>query len=286
MSNIRELKQRIASVIKTRKMTQAMKMVAAAKFKRAVQKSQNVDGYVDELEAVLSDTANRIEPDFFPVFFCKNGSPKQVVIVITGDRGLCGGYNTSVLKAAWTYLNDQKSTNVQLYLFGNKACAFFKRKKWEIYGAYPYFMDKLGFDKVEHAIDLILERFVNGEIGIVKAFFNQFQSALTSKLVHRQYLPILLEKTAEEPLSDYIYEPSKPSVLYNYLHHYLVMLLYKDLLDSNTGEEAARMMAMEAATDNAAEMIGQLQLVYNRTRQAHITREINEIVSGVEALAG
>jgi F-type H+-transporting ATPase subunit gamma len=290
MSNIKALKQRIVSVIKTRKMTQAMKMVSAAKFKRAAKKSANIRAYSDGKQAVLTDLISRIEPDFMPTLFLDNKVGKEVIIIITSDRGLCGGFNNSVIRSAEKYLKSV-SVDTQLILFGKKACSYFKNKNWEIIGKYPYFLQDINYEKVELALDEIITNFKNKKIGKVLLFHNLFTRGLSSELVCKQLLPIEINenvssKEAGEALkSDYIYEPSKEKVVSEFLNQYLVITVFQAFLDSNTGEEAARMSSMDAATTNADEMISALSIKYNRVRQAAITREITEIVSGVEALA-
>jgi F-type H+-transporting ATPase subunit gamma len=288
MSNIRELKQRIGSVIKTKKMTQAMKMVAAAKFKRATAKVLKMKGYTEGLESILEDLLSRMEPDELPDLLLGNKGNKQAVLIVSGDRGLCGGFNSGILRYAEAYLKQQNPDDVELYLLGNKACSYFKNKQWKIAESFTYFMGKLELEKVENALDPIIQRYLNEEIGSVKIFFNQFKSAMNSEIANKQYLPFEIpEKDPEQTefKSDYIYEHSKKTVIESFLHQYLIMMFFKNLLDSNAGEESARMMSMESATGNAAEMLDKLKLIYNRTRQANITREISEIVSGVEAMS-
>jgi len=293
MSNIRELKQRITSVVKTRKMTQAMKMVSAAKFKRAAQKSNHYKDYANGLQEVICDLFLRKEPDLEPPLLKKNKSHKIAVVIITGDRGLCGGFNNSVIRASENYLKEHKE-NTELYLFGNKAYTFYKSKEWKIEESKPYFVGDITMEKVEAVLRPILKRYIAGKIGKLVIFYNCFQSGLTSELIHRQILPIDKEEclaNASEQLpegklkSDFLYDPEKERTVNYFLRHYMISQLYQALIDSKAGEEGARMGAMDAATTNAEEMVGKLKLVYNRTRQANITREITEIVSGVEALA-
>ncbi|MFC1753699.1 ATP synthase F1 subunit gamma [Thermoproteota archaeon] len=329
MSNIRELKQRIQSVKKIRKITQAMKMVAASKFKRASEKAVNTRLYKQEISDILTAVYQRIEPDIKPVFFKDNNNSSQAVILITGDRGLCGAFNSSVLKTAEAFIKKQK-TKVELYIFGNKGYTYFKRRDADIKRHFPHFVKDITLDKTAIALEPLIQAFLNGEVGKVWLIYNQYETALTSTVTRRQLLPfeessieqkasqekdsqetnsqekdnqernsrekdsheknsqgiMADEKVRESLKSDFIYEQDITTLINHTIQHYLDFMLYQALLESQAGEEGARMAAMDSATDNAEEMIRTITLIYNRTRQAVITKEIAEIVGGAEALAG
>jgi F-type H+-transporting ATPase subunit gamma len=290
MSSIRELKTRILSVKETQKITQAMKMVAAAKFKRANQNVINARQFLAGYENVFENLCSRIEPDLIPDFFVDNGAKKQAVIIITGDRGLCGGFNSNNIKQAEKFLKETK-TPTELHVFGNKSYTYFKSKVWPIEKNNAYFMEDFSLENVGAALEPILEKYHKKEIGKVYVFYNKFKTALSSDPVQLQILPMVPIKQDEEQesavkalKSDYFYEPSKGRVLNKYLKYYLTAMLFTALLESSAGEEGSRMAAMDSATDNANDMIKQLSLQYNQSRQAAITKEISEIVGGAEAL--
>lgn len=289
MASIRELKERIVSVKKTQKMTKAMKMVSAAKFKRGTKRIASSEAYSDAIEEMLTNTLSRLEPDFVPRLMASNKSNKQVVICISGDRGLCGGYNNSIIKATELFLKEQ-SNPTELVLFGNKAINYFKKRAWPITQSYSSFNDDLTVEKVSIELKSLVDKFRNGEIGKVVIIFNKYRTALSSDLINKVLLPITPESQNTEDkedgkiLSDFIYEPSKAGVLDVFLTEYLNFQLFLALIQSNTAEEGARMAAMDSATGNADEMIEDLTLLYNRTRQSTITKELTEIVGGAEAL--
>jgi len=291
MAQLRDIKDRIISVKKTKKITQAMKMVAAAKFKRATEAAFEAKPYITALDSILRSLQNRLEPDFIPKLMQDNTCQRQAVILITGDRGLCGGFNNNIMKFTQNFLNEQRDKEIELHLFGNKGNLFFKNKDYEIKSIHPHFLKDLSKEKVTDAITPLIEEFLNGNLGKVWLFYNEFASALSTNLIKKQLFPVQINpeentenKENETPLSDYIYQPSKAEVLRNIISDYINTFVYKAFLESHAAEEGARMTAMDSATDNATDMISDLTLLYNRTRQAKITSELSEIVSGADAL--
>lgn len=286
MANTRELKKRMVSVKETRKITQAMKMVAAAKFKRALKKMHDTRRYFDKLQVMLEDMASRMDLAQTPSLFQESQAELELVMVITGDRGLCGGFNTQVIKTAESYLKSA-SHPIELVVFGNKGFSYFKSKTWPIKEKHVHVVDNLDLQATSPIVQSIVARFDNGEIGRVRVICNQFKTALASELINKVIVPIAVapKKTELEAKSDLIYDPSLETALSFFLEQYLMTTLYAVLIDSKAGEEGARMAAMDAATDNAEEMLRKLTLLYNQSRQAAITKEISEIVGGAEALS-
>ncbi|MCP4050702.1 MAG: ATP synthase F1 subunit gamma [bacterium] len=287
MASVRELKQRILSVKETKKITQAMKMVAAAKFKRATIEVQKSRDLYKNIQSVLNNLCARIEPDLIPSFFKDNKSEKQALIIIAGDRGLCGGFNAAVIKEAERFLKEQKKPT-EIYIFGNKAHLYFKSKQWEIAKAYPYFMEIMDMEEVHDALIPLVSRYYQKEVGRVWLISNKFKTALTSELINTQVLPVknyeVINEEKKEIKSDYIYDPAKADVLKSFLEYYFTVQIFTALNESSAGEEGARMTAMDSATDNAEDMIKGLSIKYNQSRQAVITKELSEIVGGAEAL--
>lgn len=284
MAQTRDIKNRIGSVKKTQKITQAMKMVSAAKFKRASDRVLKARSYSNELENILSFTTVQSDGDSISPYLEANpNANKDAVIIITGDRGLCGGFNSNIIKYAENFLNGHDK-EIDLYLFGTKAIQHFKSKNYEIKHTLINFYDGMTLPKIEDVINPILSAYQNKEYGHVWLFYNEFATALSSKLTKQQLLPLKFEKKDIDVKDDYFFEPEKSSVLNEIIMDFITFTIYKSVIESKTGEEGARMAAMDAATDNAKDMIRALTLIYNRTRQAQITTELSEIVAGAEAL--
>lgn len=286
MSTLRELKDRITSVEKTKKMTQAMKMVAAAKFKRATQRLGEVGTYVDALAGMMATVCTNGLHDEVPALLKPNNSANQLVIIAAGDRGLCGGFNASVFKEAENYLAQQQDPT-NLILIGNKATVHFKSTSMPIDATHIGVYETLTATDVDGMLADVIDQYKAGEIGRVVAIRQSFQSALSSQVLTQQLLPFDLTQFNQTVTQkgDYQYEPSKYDTLSELATTYLTTQLFQGLLESKAGEEGARMAAMEAATSNAGDMIGELKLLFNRSRQAAITTELTEIVSGAAALA-
>ena len=295
MAQLREIKTRIESVVKTKKLTQAMKMVAASKFKRATTQVANARDYGDTLTDILHNLFIRLDQDDLPKLFEANNSKKNAVILLTADRGLCGGFNSGVLKQCDTFLADRPEDTIELFIVGTKGVQHYKHKKWSVKEDYTQFFDNMTYEKIIDVFSEIITQYENGYYGNVTIIYNQFSSALSSKLVTQKLLPFLeaIEESQDDTErddtkdtishTDFEYDPSKLSLLSKVAKEYLFNI-FKSLLESQAAEEGARMAAMEAATDNAGEMIKELSLIYNRSRQAQITSEISEIVAGASAL--
>jgi len=284
MPNLKEIKNSIESVKKTSKLTQAMKMVAAAKFKRASEEMQKSTPYLNAIENILTELSYRLEPDYTPSLMKKNDSNTVAVIIIAGDRGLCGGFNNNLLKFIESDLKKETKA-IELYIFGNKGIQFFKQKSYKTMATFPFFAKTITKESVDTTMASILKRFHTAQVGEVRLYSNQFISALSSQGSKQTLAPIsVINENKDLVGSDYIYEPCKTSILDTICEEYISYQVYKSFLSSTAGEEGARMTAMDSATDNAKDMIKGLTLKYNRGRQAQITRELSEIVAGANSL--
>lgn len=286
MSNLREIKNSIESIKKTSKLTSAMKMVAAAKFKRATHATLRTIPYMDHLKRLMESVKHRLEDDIKPALMIENASEKEAIVIIAGDRGLCGGFNTNLFKRALHYLNE-RSNPVELHLFGNKTIQFFKKHHWAIESEHGLFSKSLSKPSVRDAMAPLYSRYENGEIGKITIIYNEFKSALSCSPTSEQLAPIAVDTSQNSelaPASDYFYQTGKEDILNALVSDYISTYVYKAFIGSQAAEEGARMAAMDSATNNAKDMIHSLTLLYNRKRQAQITSEITEIVAGANAL--
>ncbi|MFC1595756.1 ATP synthase F1 subunit gamma [Candidatus Margulisiibacteriota bacterium] len=282
MSKINEIKQRIAGVKKTKKITQALNMVAAAKFRKAHIALLKARPYSDKLKQIINDLNSRLIVKDNPFFTGR--SDKAGIIVVAGDRGLCGSFNNNIFKQAEAFVRTL-NTEYELVTIGTKTFQYFKNKNHPIAIKYLDFFDRLTIQDTNKVSAFILEKYLTGSWGSVHIIYNDFKSALTQKTLITKLLPVS-EQIPEAPeyIADYIYEPGEEAVIDMLLKKYINFQMYRTFQESSTSEQGARMTAMEAATDNAQEMIDSFSLRYNRVRQAVITTEIAEIVGGAEAL--
>lgn len=289
----RDLRRRIRSVRSTAQLTKAMKMVAAAKLRRAQDALLAARPYADAMRRVLAQVARRASPEHNPLLAVR---PERRVdlFVLTGDKGLCGSFNSNILRAAdhWREARVAAGTEVQLTLLGRKATEHYRRRpQVAVHQTFQDMFRNLNFIQAQRLATEVELRFVAGESDGVFLAYNQFRSAISHKVVVEPLLP-LAELTGESPERfqpegvDFIYEPAPEELLARLLSRYLAFELFHAMLESAAAEHAARMSSMENATRNALEMIDRLTLVMNRLRQAAITKEIIEVVSAGEALAG
>jgi len=281
MAQLRDVKDRIDSVKKTRKMTQAMKMVAASKFKRASEKAVSFRPYLDELEALFKLSLSGTDQS--NPLIVGNTSNKEAVILVAGDKGLCGGFNANILKSMDNYLKQSKNLT-ELYILGQKGYQFYKSKNVKITDFIDKSVDQNTLVDAKELIMNITNRYLKGEIGKVTLVHNEFKSAISTTQACKQLLPIETTLVTETYKVSYIIEPDPQSLFESLSVDYLSLNVYQGILESVAAEQGARMAAMDAATDNAGEMIKGLTLEYNRQRQAQITTELSEIVAGAEAL--
>ena len=289
MPSLIDIRRRVRAVKSTQQITKAMKMVSASKLRRAQDRIINARPYANQALRVMSSVARRVDSTAHPLLRESDvpGAP-PLLIVISADRGLCGSFNSNVIKQATTFVQDSPDREVALALIGRKGRDFFMRRRMDVrYEAVNVFQQV----KYSHAHDLAtmaIEQFTTGKVSSVYLLYNEFKSVMTQRVVVERLLPIprLTPENGgvEGPLVDYLYEPSADEILSTIVPRHVEIQMYRALLESAASEHAARMTAMDAATRNAQEMVDKLSLYMNKVRQAAITREIIEVVSGAQAL--
>lgn len=295
MATLRDIRRRVVSVKSTAKITSAMKMVSAAKLRRGQEAIESSRPYVFKLGQSISNLVESVGENFNdPIIEVRSEVKNIALIVIGSDRGLCGSFNTNLFKAANVYIkedlaNQFPNANVSIVAVGKKAVSFFSKEKNPVIAKYPGIFTNLNFNSAKEIIDSVKAQFLNGEFDKVIVFYNEFKSLIKQIPTVEQLLPIQAKANpnakTDKFKEDYIYEPNQFDILSVLLPKYVDILFWKALLESNAAEYAARMMAMENATRNAKDLITALNLIYNRERQAAITREMLEIVGGAEALS-
>ena len=283
MANLKEIRNRIHSVKKTQKTTSAMKMVSAAKLKRAQDTIEAAYPYSQKLKAAISAlSASMTEEDHS--LFAKPQGNRVVVVVITSDRGLCGGFNTNLCKRVSNELRSMSDAQIELVTIGRKGGEYFKRTNYSVSKKYANVAASDQEKVIKEVIDDLQGRFIRKEIDRVFLAYNHFISVLAQEPQFHPLFPITPPEMEASDDRELIFEPSRDEILDSILQQYVNNQFLVGWLDSAAGEHGARMNAMENATKNAGEMIDKLQLYYNRTRQAAITKELIEIVSGAESL--
>jgi F-type H+-transporting ATPase subunit gamma len=285
MANLKEIRNRIASVSSTMQITSAMKMVSAAKLKKAQDAITAMRPYANKLTELLQSLSATLDADSGSKFSTQRDIKKVLIVAVTSNRGLCGAFNSNIIKEV-AKLTSQKFGNQEVYYLaiGKKANDAFKKTNRVIANKSSVY-DDLTFDNVAEIAELLMEKFVAGEFDKIEIVYNKFKNAATQELMTEQFLPIVpIEGNANLNL-DYIFEPSKAEIVEQLIPKSLKTQLYKSIRDSFASEHGARMTAMHKATDNATELRDQLKLTYNKARQASITNEILEIVGGAEALS-
>ncbi len=288
MASLKSIKKRIVSVKNTRQITKAMKMVSAAKLRRAQENVVAARPYAKKLGEVLQSLAANLEGDLHPLLE-KREAKKLLLIVLTSDRGLCGGFNTNLCKAADRYIKEKSAAYEQISVMtvGRKGYEFLKSR----YTVYKNFANVLAKPNYQTAVTLaqeVIDGFVAEEYDQVELLYNSFRTVMTQDITFQQMLPVVPEEgtaTDETPV-EFIYEPSVGELLAEILPKNIEVQIFKAMLETVAGEHGARMTAMDSASKNANEMIGKLTLQYNRARQAAITTELMEIISGSESIKG
>lgn len=289
MATLRDIKQRIKGVKSTQQITKAMKMVAAAKLRRATDAIINARPYAKKIQTLLSHLASSDDLVNNPLFVSRDVK-NVAVVVVTADRGLCGAFNTNIIREATRYIKEElEAQNIShsLYCMGKKGCDYFSKRNYNVVQKYPGIFSSLNYSIAQRLSDQLITGFLNGEYDKVILIFNEFKSIIQQKIVVEQFLPIPIEdneKSESHAEANYIYEPNQKAIFEYLIPKHLKAQLWRVLLESNAAEFAARMTAMDNATTNAKELIRTLNLKYNKERQAAITKEILEIVSGANAL--
>ena len=286
MANLKEIRNRITSVSSTMQITSAMKMVSAAKLKKAQDAITAMRPYAEKLTELLQNLSTTLDGDIGGEFTTQRDIKKVLIVAITSNRGLCGAFNTNVIKEVKNRAELYAGKQVDVFAIGKKGNDVLK-KSLTVTDNQSVIYDDLTFDKVAIIAEAITEKFVSGEYDKVELVYNQFKNAATQIIQTEQFLP-LAPVVSDAPTSsgDYIFEPSKEEIVLILIPKSLKTQLYKAIRDSFASEHGARMTAMHKATDNATELRDQLKLTYNKARQAAITNEILEIVGGAEALKG
>ena len=296
MANLRDIRNRISSVNNTQQITKAMKMVAAAKLRKAQDRMTQTRPYASKIEEVagrLAGSSNATNP-----VMRKPEEVKNVLFIIVGsDRGLCGGFNNNLFKEVEKRLESNfqehlDNKTLSIVAIGKKATAYFKKRKYNVVDSFPGFFDDILYDSTSEIMEKATSQFVDGEFDEVHIAYNEFKSVIAQNRKVQKVLPIDTEEitksdsnNASEQAIDYLYEPNSQAILDRLLPLHLNMQLWRAVLESNASEQGARMTAMDSATENAKDLEKDLRLEYNQARQSAITTEISEIVSGAQALS-
>jgi F-type H+-transporting ATPase subunit gamma len=294
MANLKIIRTRISSVKSTRQITSAMKMVAAAKLRRAQDKIVSLRPYANKLHEILVGlNQSLVESEDDNVYGRKSEPEKILIVIITSNRGLCGGFNSNVIKEARRFIGEKYSSqykkgNLWFITIGKKGFDYLRRQKQNILEEDNHLFNSLTFENVSAVAERVMVSFVSGRFDRIELIYNQFKNAAVQNLTNEAFLPVETvpsdKKTAT--VIDYIYEPTKEEIVKELIPKSLKIQFYKAVLDSFVAEHGARMTAMHKATDNATQLIKELTLQYNKARQASITSQILEVVSGAEALKG
>jgi len=287
MPSQRDILRRIRSVKNTQQITKAMKAVSASKLKKAQTAMMAARPYANKLVTVISRLASRAPREYHPLL-AHRGSRRVEFVILTSDRGLCSAFNTNVLKRAVALYAEKKADgcDITLNILGRKGVDYLRRRDYGIRKDWTGISGRLAYSHAAMIAQEVIENYVTDEVDEVYIIYNEFKSALTQNVIAEKLLPVEPE-SSDEPagsLGDYIYEPSPEGVLDTLLPKHVEFQLYRAMRESEASEYGARMTAMDAATNNAKEMIGKLTLQYNKARQASITKELMEIISGAEAL--
>jgi F-type H+-transporting ATPase subunit gamma len=295
MPNLKEVRNRIVSVNSTRQITSAMKLVSAAKLKKAQDAITKMRPYSNKLTEILQNLSQSMDASE-GVYTRQREIKNVLLIVVTSNRGLCGGFNANVLKRATLAINNEykelaEAGHLHIITVGKKATQFFSKRKVNLVSSHDEIFNAIAFENVIPVAEAVMKMFAEGKVDKVEFIYNQFKSAGAQAVQQEQFLPVLppakneKEETSKKSV-DYIFEPSKEEIIENLIPLSLKTQFFKVVLDSNASEHGARMTAMHKATDNAGELLKALKLSYNKARQAAITNEILEISAGAEALKG
>ena len=289
---LKEVRNRIKSVQSTQQITKAMKMVSAAKLRRAQDAITQMRPYAKKLQEMLSNIVSSSEGDVSMALAAQRPVEKVMIIVVTSDRGLCGGYNSNLIKLAKSIIQEKYAAqhakgNVTILPIGKKGFENFTKNNFKVVSDYWDILGNLTFDKVQTAAKYAMEAFANKEVDAVELVYSEFKNAATQRFVSEQFLPVAkVAKQEGQKNADFIFEPGKERLIAELMPKILNTQLFKATLDGNASEHGARMTAMDKASDNANELLKTLKISYNRARQAAITTELTEIVSGAAALQG
>ena len=289
MATLRDIQRRIRSVQSTQKITRAMKLVAAAKLRRAQERILSARPYANKMAELLGNLVSAAEgtDDAAHPLLEQREGPRRQIVIITADRGLAGAFNSNVLRNSLAFVRASNATEVTLVVVGRKARDFYRRRQWQVKRDLIGFWDRLAYSHAADLADQFMQQYRDNEVDEVHLIYNEFRSVAVQRPVRQQLLPIPKsdgDGQASVDAVDYIYEPSSQAILGDLLPRHVRMQVFRALMESLAGEYGARMTAMEAATKNAKEMIDILTIQYNKARQEKITKELLDIVGGAEAL--
>jgi F-type H+-transporting ATPase subunit gamma len=286
MANLREIRKRLVSIKKTQQITRAMKLIAAVKLQRAQERLTAFRPYAERMDELVGSLVSRVPSRTHP-FLSPGGIAKDLFLVLTSDRGFCGSLNTNVFREVDSFIKAREQEEISLLIIGRKGSDYFKRRAYPIEKEWVGITDELDYPRAVEIAQEIIGPYLQGSYQGVYLVYNEFRSALSRRVLRKRLLP-LEPKEAEERAAeiDYLYEPSREYIVQELLPHQVETQLYRVFLESVASEYGARMVSMDSATNNAAEMIDNLTLDMNRARQEAITKELMDIIGGAEALRG
>jgi F-type H+-transporting ATPase subunit gamma len=284
VATLRDIRRRIRAVQSTQKITRAMKLVAAAKLRRAQERILEARPYAHKMSDLLGNLALRTAPERHPLLARREGGRRQIVI-ITADKGLCGAFNTNVVRRSLEFIRQSEEAGLTLVVVGRKARDHYRRRPWTVKSEMLGFFDRLAYSHAAELSTGLIQDYLSEETDEIHLIYNEFRSVSVQRVVQEQLLPITPAAVpADAAVVDYLYEPSADAILAALLPRHVTVQVYRALMESLAAEYGARMTAMEAATKNASEMIDLLTIQYNKARQERITKELLDIVGGAEAL--
>ena len=286
MASLKAIRKRIVSVRATQKSTKAMKMVSAAKLRRAQEAATNARAYTDKLTQLLGNVAARVENGAHPLLQRRDEERSIHVLLVTADRGLCGGYNANLIRKLEALLAERGRERVRVTVVGRRGFDYFKRRQVNIVDKHINLFGGPNAALAQQLAEQLSREYAEGETDGVYILYSHFRSVLAQLPTLQRVLPISTENVSAASLADYIYEPDAASLLDRLLRKYVTVLIHRAFLEASASEHGARMTAMDSATNNASDMIDRLTLAMNRARQATITKELMEIIGGAEVLKG
>jgi len=289
MATLRDIQRRIRSVQSTQKITKAMKLVAAAKFRRAQERILEARPYATKMGELVDGLVARTAGEETHPLLAARSTGRKRLVVITADKGLCGAFNSNVLRESLRFIRDAAEVSVTLVVVGKKARDFYRRRQFTVKSEMLGVFDRLAYSHAQELANGLMQDFLADEVDEVHLMYNEFRSVAVQRPVRRQLLPLGATGAGEDgadggPQEEYLYEPSAEAILASLLPRHVTTQVYRALMESAAGEFGARMTAMESASKNAREMINLLTIQYNKARQERITKELLDIVGGAEAL--
>ena len=285
MANLKHIRSQIKSVISIQKVTKAMKMVAAAKLRKSQERMEQSRPYSKRLENLIQHLLQDVNRSMLPLLNKRNAIQNHGFLIITADRGLAGSFNTNIIKKAESEINKVGKENAMLFCVGKKGFEHFKKREYNIIYHATDFWSTLNYNDAINTGKNIIDAYLNEQIDSLNAIYNFFKNTASQEVTYKTLLPLELESESQSQFNDMIYEPSKEDIIKSIVPKYFNTQIWQYLLESFASEQAARMVAMENANDNAKEMIDDLNLEFNKARQTAITTEMLEIVGGAEALS-